>query len=309
MQPTMAFLFPGQGSQYVGMGKEFAERFTFSRAIFAEADHVLGYPLSELIWSGPAEQLKKTVYTQPAILTTSMAILVAYQDQMPRPQYVLGHSLGEYTALVAAGVLTFADALRLVRIRGQLMETAVPAGKGGMAAVIGLARSELQSICEEVSDGKELVELANMNTANQIVISGTIAGLKQAAALAEARGAKRVQMLEVSGPFHSSLMRPAAERFADSLAEITFRVPQVPVISNVTARPLLNPEDIRAMLIRQMYSPVLWEDSIRFLLDNGVNTFYELGAGTVLSGLVKRIRRTAHVRSIHQPIELQQVEV
>lgn len=309
MQPTMAFLFPGQGSQYVGMGKEFAERFTFSRAIFAEADHVLGYPLSELIWSGPAEQLKKTVYTQPAILTTSMAILVAYQDQMPRPQYVLGHSLGEYTALVAAGVLTFADALRLVRIRGQLMETAVPAGQGGMAAVIGLARSELQSICEEVSDGKELVELANMNTANQIVISGTIAGLKQAAALAEARGAKRVQMLEVSGPFHSSLMRPAAERFADSLAEITFRVPQVPVISNVTARPLLNPEDIRAMLIRQMYSPVLWEDSIRFLLDNGVNTFYELGAGTVLSGLVKRIRRTAHVRSIHQPIELQQVEV
>lgn len=309
MNSNVAFVFPGQGAQAVGMGRDMAERFPSARAVFEEADRELGFPLSELVWNGPAEELKQTYHTQPALLTTSVACWTALQAAGVAPSYVMGHSLGEYSALVAAGVLSFADAVRVVRKRAQLMNEAVPAGQGGMAAVIGFDRDELRRLCEEVSKIAGLVELANVNASSQIVISGTAEGVRAASAQAEARGAKRVLALEVSGPFHSSLMKPAADRFADVLAGVAFRAPRVPVISNVSAEPLVDPEAIRASLVRQIYSPVLWEDSVRWLLDRGVDTFYEIGPGAVLAGLIKKINRSAVVRSVHQPDALPQVEV
>ncbi|MCZ8513149.1 ACP S-malonyltransferase [Paenibacillus filicis] len=309
MSSNVAFVFPGQGAQSVGMGKDLTDHFPGSRAIFEEADQVLGYPLSRLIFHGPADELKKTYHTQPALLATSIAFLEAFKPSVAAPHYVLGHSLGEYSALVATGVLSFADAVRIVRARGQFMDEAVPSGQGEMAAVIGLDREELTLLCEEASRGAGLVELANINSGSQIVISGTKEGVRAAAALAEARGAKRVLLLEVSGPFHSSLMKPAAERLIGVLADVTFREARVPVIANVSAEPLTDPEAIRQSLIRQVYSPVLWEDSIKRLLAQGVDTFYEIGPGTVLAGLIKKINRTVTVRSINHVDALLQCEV
>lgn len=311
MSSNIAFVFPGQGAQSVGMGKDFAVRIPESRAIFEEADQALDYSLSNLIFNGPDEELKKTYHTQPALLTTSIAFLEAFKSSPStvEPHYVLGHSLGEYSALVASGVLSFADAVRIVQARGRFMEEAVPSGQGEMAAVIGLEREEVALLCEEASRETGLVELANINTGSQLVISGIKEGVRTAVALAEERGAKRVLLLQVSGPFHSSLMKPAAERLGEVLADVTFREARIPVVANVFAEPVTDPETIRQSLIRQVYSPVLWEDSIRWLLAQGVDTFYEIGPGNVLAGLIKKMNRSVTVRSINQVDALLQGEV
>ncbi|MBP1965598.1 ACP S-malonyltransferase [Paenibacillus aceris] len=309
MNPKIAFVFPGQGAQSIGMGKEFVDRFSVSRAIFEEADRVLGYPLSDLIFHGPADELKKTYHTQPALLTTSVAYLEAFREAGITPHYVLGHSLGEFSALVASGVLNFADAVRIVHARGKFMDETVPYGEGGMAAVIGFDREELVLICEEVSRETGLVELANLNAGSQIVISGTNDGVREASARAESRGAKRVLEIDVSGPFHSSLMKPAGDKLAPLLANVSFNAARIPVIANVSAEPLTDPEEIRQSLIKQVSAPVLWEDSIKWLLARGVNTFYEIGPGTVLAGLIKKINRSVTVRSINHPDALLQCEV
>lgn len=309
MNPTIAFVFPGQGAQSIGMGKAFVDRFSVSRAIFEEADRELGYPLSDLIFHGPADELKKTYHTQPALLTTSVAYLEAFREAGITPDYVLGHSLGEYSALVASGVLSFVDAVKIVHARGRFMDETVPSGEGGMAAVIGFDREELALLCEEVTREIGVVELANINAGSQIVISGTMEGVREASARAEARGAKRVLELEVSGPFHSSLMKPAGDKLAQLLAKVSFNAARIPVIANVSAEPLTDPEAIRQSLIKQVSAPVLWEDSIKWLLARGVNTFYEIGPGTVLAGLIKKMNRSVTVRSINHPDALLQCEV
>ncbi len=295
----VAFLFPGQGSQTVGMGKGFAEKDRDVADIFRTADEVLGFPLSDLIFAGPQETLTETVNAQPAILTTSFAFFAKVKEAGLKADYVAGHSLGEYTALVAAGALSFPDAVKIVRERGRLMEEAVPSGQGTMAAILGMDREKLEEVVKAASTPEAPVELANINCPGQIVISGKTPAVKKAAEMAKAEGAKRAVFLEVSGPFHSSLMKPAAEKFAGFLAGFPLRDAEIPVIANVTAKPVRNGEQIRKSLIEQLYSPVLWEDSIRTLIGLGVDTFVEIGPGKVLTGLVKKIDRSAKAVSIH----------
>jgi [acyl-carrier-protein] S-malonyltransferase len=295
----VAFLFPGQGSQTVGMGKGFAEKDRDVADIFRTADEVLGFPLSDLIFAGPQETLTETVNAQPAILTASFAFFAKVKEAGLKADYVAGHSLGEYTALVAAGALSFPDAVKIVRERGRLMEEAVPSGQGTMAAILGMDREKLEEVVKAASTPEEPVELANINCPGQIVISGKTPAVKKAAERTKAEGAKRAVFLEVSGPFHSSLMKPAAEKFAGFLAGFPLRDPEIPVIANVTAKPVRDGEQIRKSLIEQLYSPVLWEDSIRTLIGLGVDTFVEIGPGKVLTGLVKKIDRSAKAVSIH----------
>jgi [acyl-carrier-protein] S-malonyltransferase len=295
----VAFLFPGQGSQTVGMGKGFAEKDRDVADIFRTADEVLGFPLSDLIFAGPQETLTETVNAQPAILTASFAFFAKVKEAGLKADYVAGHSLGEYTALVAAGALSFPDAVKIVRERGRLMEEAVPSGQGTMAAILGMDREKLEEVVKAASTPEEPVELANINCPGQIVISGKTPAVKKAAERAKAEGAKRAVFLEVSGPFHSSLMKPAAEKFAGFLAGFPLRDAEIPVIANVTAKPVRGGEQIRKSLIEQLYSPVLWEDSIRTLIGLGVDTFVEIGPGKVLTGLVKKIDRSAKAVSIH----------
>ncbi|GAB6935812.1 ACP S-malonyltransferase [Calditerricola yamamurae] len=300
----VAWVFPGQGSQVVGMGKAIAEADADARAVFDSADEALGFALSRLCFEGPEEELRLTVNTQPAILTTSAALLAVWRKAAPQPDFVAGHSLGEYTALVAAEALSFVDAVRIVRQRGAFMEEAVPAGQGGMAAVLGMERDALQAIVDAVSAEGDVVELANLNCPGQIVISGTIAGVKKAAERAREAGARRVLELAVSGPFHSSLMRPAAERLAEVLADVPLADARVPVVANVTARPVTRAEEIRRLLVEQVAAPVLWEDSVRAMLDAGVDTFVEIGPGSVLTGLIKKIDRRARCFNVHDPASL-----
>jgi len=295
----VAFLFPGQGSQTVGMGKGFAEKDRDVADIFRTADEVLGFPLSDLIFAGPQETLTETVNAQPAILTASFAFFAKVKEAGLKADYVAGHSLGEYTALVAAGALSFPDAVKIVRERGRLMEEAVPSGQGTMAAILGMDREKLEKVVKAASTPEEPIELANINCPGQIVISGKTPAVKKAAERAKAEGAKRAVFLEVSGPFHSSLMKPAAEKFAGFLAGFPLRDAEIPVIANVTAKPVRDGEQIRKSLIEQLYSPVLWEDSIRTLIGLGVDTFVEIGPGKVLTGLVKKIDRSAKAVSIH----------
>lgn len=284
----IAFVFPGQGAQAVGMGKDAYEAHAGAKEVYELADRVLGFPLTELVFGGPEEQLKQTANTQPALVATSLALYQVFREKGIRPDYVAGHSLGEYSALAVAGALSFEDAIRTVRARGLLMEQAVPGGQGAMAAALGAGRQELAALCAEVSSSVGAVELANLNCPGQIVVSGTKEGVAAVAERGKEAGAKRVIPLEVSGPFHSSLMKPAAEKLAEVLAALPVAAAEVPVVANVTARPVTEPEDIRRLLVEQVYSPVLWEDTVIWLIGQGVDTFIEIGSGSVLAGLIKK---------------------
>lgn len=296
----IAFIFPGQGSQAVGMGRDFYEQEPIARNVFEEADDTLGFKLSKLCFEGPEEELKLTFNTQPALFTVSAAILQVLRSRVNvQPDYVAGHSLGEYTAYYAAGAMSFRKGVELVHKRGTFMEQAVPAGLGAMSAVLGMARSPLAEICESVTRNGNVVELANLNCPGQIVISGSKEGVEEAGKLAKEAGAKRVIPLTVSGPFHSSLMKPAAEKMEQELrGYANFSDPAVPVIANVSAKPISSKEEMVDTLIQQVSSPVLWEDSVRTLIEHGVDHFVEIGSGTVLAGLVKKIDRNVQVHSI-----------
>ncbi|MFS3913311.1 ACP S-malonyltransferase [Bacillus australimaris] len=287
----IAFLFPGQGSQKIGMGKDLFDQEAVSKAVFEEADKTLGFDLSSMIFEGDAEELTLTYNAQPALLTTSIAILKRFEESGIKADYAAGHSLGEYTALVAAGALSFKDAVYAVRKRGELMNEAVPAGEGAMAAILGLDKAALLEVTKEVTESGHLVELANLNCPGQIVISGTAKGVELASEKAKEKGAKRAIALEVSGPFHSALMKPAAEKFTDVLSKLDITDAKTPVISNVTADIVTSRDDIETKLIEQLYSPVRFEESVERLIDLGVTTFIEIGPGKVLSGLVKKVNR------------------
>jgi len=287
----IAFLFPGQGSQKIGMGKDLFDQEAVSKAVFEEADKTLGFDLSSMIFEGDAEELTLTYNAQPALLTTSIAILKRFEESGIKADYAAGHSLGEYTALVAAGALSFKDAVYAVRKRGELMNEAVPAGEGAMAAILGLDKAALEEVTKEVTESGHLVELANLNCPGQIVISGTAKGVELASEKAKEKGAKRAIALEVSGPFHSALMKPAAEKFTDVLSKLDIADAKTPVISNVTADIVTSRDDIETKLIEQLYSPVRFEESVERLIDLGVTTFIEIGPGKVLSGLVKKVNR------------------
>ncbi len=303
----IAFVFPGQGSQTVGMGKQLAEQYSEVMQYFKKADERLSAELSKLIFEGPQEELTKTVNTQPALLTTSLAILERFQKAAIKPDYVAGHSLGEYTALVAAGALTFEDGVYAVRKRGEFMEGAVPNGEGSMAAILGLDREPLSKVTAEVSESGFPVSLANLNCPGQIVISGSRKGVDLASAKAKEAGAKRAILLEVSGPFHSSLMKPAASELRQVLDGLDMKDASIPVIANVSANPMTTAEEIKENLIEQLYSPVLWEDSVVKMIDLGVDTFIEIGPGKVLSGLIKKINRSVKTYSISDEESCQSV--
>lgn len=291
----IAFIFPGQGSQFVGMGKDLYDSDEKFANIFKQADTRLDYELSNIMFTGPEETLKRTENTQPALLTMSVACLEAIKELGIKPDYVAGHSLGEYSALVAAEAISFEDAVYAVRMRGLFMEEAVPAGEGKMSAVLGMDRGLLEEITNEITAQGYSVQLANLNCPGQIVISGTAKGVELAGEKAKENGAKRVIPLSVSGPFHSDLMKPAAEKLTAILDEITISDSKVPVIANVTAKEMSAASEIKENLITQVYSPVLWEDTVRTLLELGVDTFVEVGAGNVLSGLVRKVERKVKV--------------
>lgn len=294
-----AFIFPGQGAQSVGMGKDAYDALPSVRDMFQTADDKLGFPLSSIIFNGPDAELKQTVNTQPALLATSLAYLEAIRGKGIEPDYVAGHSLGEYSALVCAGVLSFEEAVSIVRARGEYMEAAVPGGQGAMAAVLGADRDALTELCRSITAEGHIVELANMNCPGQIVISGSAQGVAAAAERVKEAGGKRAIPLEVSGPFHSSLMKEAANRLADKLELAAFNAPSVPVVANVTARPVEDADTLRGLLVEQVYSPVLWHDSVEWMISQGVDTFVEIGPGSVLSGLIKKIDKSVKVINVN----------
>ena len=296
---TIAFLFPGQGAQKVGMGRSLAERFPVCAETFREADAALGEPLSQLCFEGPEERLQLTENTQPAILAASVAAWRLLDREGIRAGFAAGHSLGEYSAHVAAGTLSFADALRTVRRRGRYMQEAVPVGDGAMAAILGLDETAVAAACAEASREQAwVVTPANLNAPGQVVIAGHAAAVTRAGELAKAGGAKRVIPLNVSAPFHSPLMKPAQERLAPELRALDTRDPSMPVVANVDAEPKRSAADAIDALIRQVAAPVRWEAVVRRLIAEGVTRFVELGPGTVLAGLVKKIDRGVSVASI-----------
>jgi len=284
----VAFVFPGQGSQYVGMGKSLWESFPAARTVFEQADHLLGFPVSRLCFEGPEEELKMTENTQPALLTVSVAALAVLYEKGLEPDYVAGHSLGEYSALVAAGSLRFEDALQLVRKRGRYMQEAVPSGVGAMAALLKLPDGSLDAILKEAAQG-EVVMAANLNSSDQVVIAGHAGAVQRAVELAKAAGARRAVMLPVSAPFHCPLMEPAQRRLAEDLSAIQFNAPRVPLVNNWQAREVRSGDEARRGLIEQVPNPVLWADSIRYLASQGVRIFLEVGAGGVLTGILRSI--------------------
>jgi [acyl-carrier-protein] S-malonyltransferase len=288
---TIALLFPGQGSQAVGMGKELAEKYPLARQTFEEADDALGYKLSTICFEGPEDQLRLTEITQPAILTVSVAALRVLETRMPRPSFVAGHSLGEYSAHVAAGTFNFADAVRTVRNRGKYMQEAIPVGVGAMAAILGMEPAKVTTVCHDAAQG-EVCEPANINSPEQIVISGNTAAVERAAKLADERGAKRAKLLPVSAPFHCSLMKPAQDKLESDLNALKMQKPVYPVACNVEAE--LVTDDLRARdtLLRQVTGSVKWDPCIRLLISQGVHTFAEVGPGKVLCGLMRQIDRS-----------------
>ncbi len=299
-----AFIFPGQGSQYSGMGKDLVEVFPEARDVFREADDQLGFPISRLCFEGPDDQLKLTEHTQPAILTVSVALFRILETRGKLPDFVAGHSLGEYSALVAAGALAFGDAVRVVRQRGRFMQEAVPVGMGAMAAIIGLECGVLATICQEAEQG-QVVSPANINAPGQLVIAGHREAVERAGSLATQRGARKVVPLPVSAPFHCALMKPAEARLATELAAIRFSDLKVPLVNNVDACLITSGEEARAGLIRQVSSAVRWVDDVERLVRAGVNEFVEVGPGKVLSGLVRRIARDATVTQVGTAQEVQ----
>ena len=286
---ALAFIFPGQGSQSPGMGRELAESFPAAREVFEEADEALGFKLSELCFGGPAEALQLTENTQPAILTVSVAALRALEAEgFPRPDFVAGHSLGEYSALVAAGALSLRDAVRTVRQRGRYMQEAVPVGEGAMAAVLGADLETVRAVCEEARRGAEVCSPANINSPGQIVIAGSAAAVERAIPLLKERGARRAVPLKVSAPFHCALMLPAQERLAADLEGVEFADLAVPLVTNADAAVVSRGAEARASLVRQVSQPVRWRESVELLAREGVGTFVEVGPGKVLSGLVRQ---------------------
>lgn len=287
----VAFVFPGQASQYPGMGKELADKFPVAKAVFEEADKALGFSISKMCFEGTEDELKLTANTQPAILTVSVAINRILEEKGLRPDFVAGHSLGEYSALVAAGSLKFSEAVQIVRKRGTYMQEAVPAGEGAMAAILGISPAIVIDVCKKAAEN-EVCSPANLNSPDQTVISGNAGAVKRAVELASQAGAKRAVILAVSAPFHCSLMMPAQTKLEKDLKKIDFQAPRVPLISNVDADTIETGDEARDALVRQVSMPVRWEESIRLLIDEGVNTFVEVGPGRVLTGLLRQIERS-----------------
>jgi len=305
---SVATVFPGQGSQAPGMGKELFDNFPVARQVFEEADDALGFAISRLCFAGPAEELQLTENTQPAILTVSVAAFRAMTEEgINAPAFVAGHSLGEYSALVAAGVLSLSDAVRTVRARGRYMQEAVPVGTGAMAAVIGGELSEIQRVCEEAR-AAQVCSVANMNSPNQVVIAGNTEAVDRA--IEALKGvAKRVIKLNVSAPFHCALMKPAQDRLAADLERLTFNEPSMPVVTNVDARPTTAPDELRDALVRQVSATVRWSESMQLLVQQGVDTFVEAGPGKVLTGLMRQINRDAKALNVEDAASLEATRV
>jgi len=303
---SIAFTFPGQGSQAIGMGKDLAERFPAARAVFEEVDEALAQRLSHIMWEGPEETLTLTANAQPALMAVSLAAIRALESEgfvlADKVSYVAGHSLGEYSALAAAGMFSIADTARLLRIRGNAMQAAVPVGEGAMAAIIGLEQSDVEAACTEAGAG---VQIANDNGGGQLVISGAKPVVEHAARICTEKGAKRAIMLPVSAPFHSELMAPAAEAMREALANVARRSPVIPVIPNVLVAPATEPDEIAARLVAQVTGRVRWRETIEWFGENGVTTLYEIGSGKVLSGLARRINRDITTANVGTAAEVE----
>ena len=304
---TVAFTFPGQGSQSVGMGKALSEQFSAARHVFEEVDDALGEKLSRTIWEGPEDALQLTANTQPALMAVSLAVVRVLESEgltlSSDIAYVAGHSLGEYSALCAAGTFTLGDTARLLRIRGNAMQKAVPVGKGAMAAIIGLSFEDVEAVCAAAA-AEGICEIANDNGGGQVVVSGEKAAVEKAASIASDKGAKRALLLPVSAPFHSPLMAPAADAMEEALADVKKTAPVVPVIANVRAAPVSDPEEIAKLLVEQVTGRVRWRETIGWFAENGVETLYEIGAGKVLSGLARRIDRSLNAVAVGGPDDI-----
>lgn len=304
---SIAFTFPGQGSQAVGMGKDLADAFPEARAVFDEVDEALGQKLSEIMWSGTAEELTLTANAQPALMAVSLAAMRAAEARglnlAASVAYVAGHSLGEYSALAAAGTLTIGDAARLLRIRGTAMQQAVPVGEGAMAALLGLDYAEAAAVAAEAAQ-EEVCQAANDNAPGQVVVSGHTAAVERAIEIAKGRGARRAVLLPVSAPFHCGLMLPAAEAMAAAFESVTFNAPAVPLVANVLASPISDPDEIRRRLVEQVTGTVRWRESIEWMASAGVDTAYEIGTGKVLTGMVKRISKDMTGIAVNTPDDI-----
>lgn len=301
-----AFVFPGQGAQAIGMGKALAEACPQAREVFEEVDEALGEKLSALIWEGDQDELTLTRNAQPALMATSLAAMAALGAEgvtVHAGAFVAGHSLGEYSALCAAGAISLGDTARLLRLRGEAMQAAVPVGLGAMAAILGLDFATVDAIAQQAAEG-DVVQAANDNDPGQVVISGHKAAVERAVALATAQGAKRAVMLPVSAPFHCALMQPAAQAMAEALAGVTIEVPQVPVVANVRAQAISDPDTIRSLLVEQVTGAVRWRESVAWMAGQGVNDIWEIGAGKALSGMVRRIDRSVATRQVSTPDEV-----
>ncbi|MGK9050018.1 ACP S-malonyltransferase [Neorhizobium petrolearium] len=305
---SIAFTFPGQGSQAVGMGKDLADAFPEARAVFAAVDEALGQKLSDIMWNGPEETLTLTANAQPALMAVSLAAIRVLEARglnlVDKVAYVAGHSLGEYSALCAAGTFSLADTARLLRIRGDAMQTAVPVGQGAMAAIIGLEHGDVEAVCAEARD-VGVCQIANDNGGGQLVISGSRAAVEKAAALATEKGAKRAIMLPVSAPFHSDLMAPAADAMRHALDKVEKKNPVVPVIANVRAAPAYDADEIAKLLVTQVTGQVRWRETVEWFGANGVTTLYEIGSGKVLTGLARRIDKDISGIAVNTPADIE----